>query len=150
MHLDYRLSEDWDENSADLATADETDLRFYAATGDLVLRTDQTDLSARWGWIPLIDFALALRKIVEALAFHDGSETFEFTESDAFLQFDRRGEELTIRGSYAAGEITVPFAAFADQARDFLRRLDRELSSKRPGLRLNPIYRDFRLSGLSA
>ena len=66
MHLDYRLSEDWDENSTDLATADETDLRYYAATGDIILRTDQTDLSARWGWIPLIDFALAMRKIGEA------------------------------------------------------------------------------------
>jgi hypothetical protein len=150
MHLDYRLSEDWDENSADLATADETDLRFYAATGDIILRADRTDLSARWGWIPLIDFALALQKIAEALAVHDGSETFEFTESDAILQFDRRGEELTIHGSYAAGEITVPFAAFADKATDFARRLDRELLSKRPELGLNPVYRDFRLSGLSA
>jgi hypothetical protein len=150
MHLDYRLSEDWDENSADLATADETDLRFYAATGDIILRADRTDLSARWGWIPLIDFALALQKIAEALAVHDGSETFEFTESDAILQFDRRGEKLTIHGSYAAGEITVPFAEFADKATDFARRLDRELLSKRPELGLNPVYRDFRFSGLSA
>ena len=68
MHIDYRLSEDWDENSTDLAAADETDLRYYAATGDIILRKDQTDLSARWGWIPLIDFALALREIAEALA----------------------------------------------------------------------------------
>jgi hypothetical protein len=150
MHLDYRLSEDWDKKSADLASADETDLRFYAATGDIILRTDQTDLSAKWGWIPLIDFALALRKIVEALGVQDGSETFEFTESDANLQFDRRGEELTIHGSYTAGEIIVPFAAFADQATDFARRLGSELLSKRPELRLNPVYRDFRLSGLSA
>ena len=59
MHLDYRLSEDWDENSSNLAAADETDLRYYAATGDVILRKDQNDLSARWGWIPLIDFALA-------------------------------------------------------------------------------------------
>ena len=91
MHLDYRLSEDWDENSTDLAAADETDLRYYAATGDIIFRKDQTDLSARWGWIPLIDFALALREIAEALAVTEGSETFEFTESEATLRFDRRG-----------------------------------------------------------
>ncbi len=72
MHLDYRLSEDWDENSTDLAAADETDLRYYAAPGDIIFRKDQTDLSARWGWIPLIDFALALREITEALAVSGG------------------------------------------------------------------------------
>jgi hypothetical protein len=150
MHLDYRLSEDWDENSADLTSADETDLRFYAANGDIVLRNDQADLSARWGWIPLIDFALALRKIAEALAASDGSETFEFTESDATLQFDRRGAEITIRGSYAVGEITLPFAEFADRTADFARRLDAELLAKQPELSSNPAYLAFRLSGFSA
>jgi hypothetical protein len=150
MHLDYRLSEEWDEDSTDLVAADETDLRFYRATGDIVLQNDQADLSARWGWIPLIDFALALWKITEALATTDGSETFEFTESDATLQFDRRGAEMIIRGSYAVGEITLPFAAFADRVADFARRLDAELLAKRPELRLNPAYQAFRLSGLSA
>jgi hypothetical protein len=150
MHLDYRLSEDWDANTTDLMSADETDLRFYAATGDIVLRNDQVDLSAGWGWVPLIDFALALRKIAEALAAGDGSEIFEFTESDATLQFDRRGAEIAIHGSYAVGEITLPFVAFSDRAADFARRLDAELSAKRPELRLNPAYQAFRLSGLSA
>jgi hypothetical protein len=150
MHLDYRLSEDWDENSTDLMSADETGLRFYAATGDIVLRNDQADLSARWGWIPLIDFALALRKIGEALAASDGSETFEFTESEATLLFDRRGAELTIRGSYAVGEITLPFVVFSDRAADFARRLDTDLLARRPELGLNPAYQAFRLSGLRA
>jgi hypothetical protein len=150
MHLDYRLSEDWDENSADLTAADETDLRFYFATGDIILRKGENDLSAGWGWIPLIDFALAIRKIVEVLSVNDGSETFEFTESDATLQFDRRGREMIIHGSYANREITVPFEVFAEKATGFARRLDMELLSKRPELGLNPVYQDLRLSGLSA
>jgi hypothetical protein len=150
MYLDYRLSEDWDENSSDLAAADETELRYYAATGDVIVRSDQTDLSARWGWIPLIDFALALRKITDTLTIEEGREAFEFTESDATLQFDRHGQEMTISGSYAAGEITVLFTVFVDQARDFARRLDAELLAKRPELKLNPVYEAFKLSGLSA
>jgi hypothetical protein len=149
MHLDYRLSEDWDENSADLAAADETDLRYYLAIGDLILRNDQTDLSARWGWIPLIDFALAMREIAEALELTEGAQTFEFTESDATLDFERRGEEMIVSGSYATGEIIVPFAAFKEQAADFARRLDVEVRAKRPDLELNPVYQDFKLSGLS-
>ena len=106
MYLDYRLSEDWDENSSDLAAADETELRYYAATGESLSKNDQADLSARWGWIPLIDFALALRKIAATLTIEEGRETFEFTESDATLRFDRHGHGITITGSYAAGEIT--------------------------------------------
>jgi hypothetical protein len=149
MHLDYRLSEDWDENSVDLAVAEETDLRYYAATGDIILREDQVDLSARWGWIPLVDFALALREIVGTLEGSEESKTFEFTESDATLQFDRKGQEMTIIGSYATGEIKVSFNAFKEQTRNFSRRLDAELLAKRPELSLNPVYQNFRLSGLS-
>jgi hypothetical protein len=150
MYLDYRLSEDWDENSSDLAAADETELRYYAATGDIIVRNDQADLSARWGWIPLIDFALALRKIAATLTIEQGRETFEFTESDATLQFDRHGHGMTITGSYAAGEISVSFTVFVDQVKDFARRLDAELVAKRPELKLNPVYEAFKLSGLSA
>jgi hypothetical protein len=149
MHLDYRLSEDWDENSINLAAADETELRYYAATGDVILRNDQSDLSARWGWIPLIDFALALRKIAEALAVTEGNETFEFTESDATLRFERRGQEIIVRGSYASGEITVSFTEFSEQAREFARRLDAELRAKCPELGRNSAYQDFKFSGLS-
>ena len=150
MYLDYRLSEDWDENSSDLAAADETELRYYAVTGDIIVRNDQADLSARWGWIPLIDFALALRKIAATLTIEEGRETFEFTESDATLQFDRHGHGMTITGNYAAGEISVSFTVFVDQAKDFARRLDAELVAKRPELKLNPVYEAFKLSGLSA
>jgi hypothetical protein len=150
MHLDYRLSEDWDENSADLAATEETGLRYYAAIGDIILRKDQTDLSARWGWIPLIDFALALREIAAALTVNEGSETFEFTESEATLRFDRRRQEMIISGSYAPGEIVIPFTEFIERARDFGRRLDSELLAKRPELGQNPIYQDFKLSGLSS
>jgi hypothetical protein len=84
------------------------------------------------------------------LTIAEGSETFEFTESDATLRFDRHGHGMTITGSYAAGEITVSFTVFADQAKDFARGLDAELVAKRPEIKLNPVYEAFKLSGLSA
>jgi hypothetical protein len=146
MNLDYRLSEDWDKSSTDLAAAEEADLRYYAVPGDIILRKDQTDLSARWGWIPLIDFALALREIADALAVRDGTEIFEFTESEATLQFERKGQELIISGSYSPGGIIVPLSVFKEQARAFARRLDRELLTKHPELGRNPIYQSFKFS----
>jgi hypothetical protein len=147
MHLDYRLSEKWDEDSTDLTTVSETDLRYYVAPGDIVFRADQTDLSANWGWIPLIDFVLALREIAEALTVADASESFEFTESEATLDFKRHGKEVAISGSYAPGEIIVSLAVFREQVRELARRLDAELLAKRPELGRNPVYQAFKLSG---
>jgi hypothetical protein len=57
---------------------------------------------------------------------------------------------MVVSGSYAPGEIIVPFTAFREQVKDFARRLDAELLARRPELRRNPIYQDFKLSGLSA
>ena len=147
MHLDYRLSEKWDEDSTDLSTVAETDLRYYVAPGDIILRAGETDLSANWGWIPLIDFALALREIAEALAVEEGSETFEFTESEATLKFERQGQEVAISGSYAPGIVRVPLPVFKHQVKEFARRLSAELLARRPELGRNPIYQEFELSG---
>jgi hypothetical protein len=146
MRIDFRLSEDWNEDSANLATAEETDLRYYVAPGDVVLSTDQTDLSANWGWIPLIDFALALREIADALSEAEGGETFEFTESEATLQFDRIGDKVVITSSYAPGEIAVPLLVFSDQVNEFARRLDKELLQKHQELEMNPDYQRLKLS----
>ena len=124
----------------------EADLRYYVAPGDIILRSGQTDLSAIWGWIPLIDFALALREIAEALALAEGNETFEFTESEAILSFERQGQEVVISGSYAPGEIIVPFPVFREQARDLALRLDAELLAKHPELGSNLAYQALNLS----
>jgi hypothetical protein len=111
-----------------------------------VLGTDQTDLSADWGWIPLVDFALALREIADALSESEGSETFEFTESEATLQFDRVGDKVVITSSYRPGEVTVPFSDFRKQVDEFARRLDKELLQRHPELGLNPDYQRLKLS----
>src|SRR5689334_7111529 len=115
MQMNFRLSEDWDEDFADLATADETAIRYYIALGYVLLGNDRTDLSANWGWIPLVDFALALREIADALSETEGSELFDFTESEATLQFDRIGDRMTIMASYAPGQLTAPFLEFKTQ-----------------------------------
>jgi hypothetical protein len=150
MHLHYRLSENWDSDPAFLLAADETDFRYYAVTGDIILREAQTDLSTHWGWVPLVDFAVGLRDIAAAIeAGIAPARTFEFTESDATLEFERHGADVTIRSSYAPGEIVLPSGEFRKQALDFGRRLDMELLSTLPELRQNAAYQALKLSGLS-
>lgn len=150
MHLDYRLSENWDSDPAFLLAADETEFRYYAFAGDIILRKAQTDLSTHWGWVPLLDFAVGLRDIAAAIETGIASvRTFEFTESDATLEFERHGADVTIRSSYAPGKIVLPSSEFRKQALDFGRRLDVELLSRLPDLRQNAAYQALKLSGLS-
>jgi hypothetical protein len=82
----------------------------------------------------------------EALALAEGNETFEFTESEAILSFERQGQEVVISGSYAPGEIIVPFPVFREQARDLALRLDAELLAKHPELGSNLAYQALNLS----
>jgi hypothetical protein len=150
MHLDYTLSGSWDKDPSFLTSANESDLRYYAFPGDIILRKEQTDLSTDWGWVQLVDFALALRGILETIESEVGTEAeFEFTESDATLRFDRRGHDVVVSGSYAHGKIVVPLTEFRKQSTEFARRLDAELVSKQPDLRENTVYQAFKLSGLS-
>jgi hypothetical protein len=146
MQIDFRFSEGWDEEFADLSTVSETELRYYIATGDVILCDDQADLSTQWGWIPLVDFVVALREIAEALLVAEGSETFEFTESEATLQFERIGDQVAIEASYAPGRITLPLCDFTNRVEELTSRLDRELLKKHPELGLNPEYQRLRLS----
>jgi hypothetical protein len=146
MHLDYTLSGSWDKDPSFLTLANESDLRYYAFPGDIILRKEQTDLSTDWGWVQLVDFALGLREIVEAIESESSTEAkFEFTESDATLRFDRLGHDVIVSGSYAPGKILVPLTEFKKQIGEFASRLDAELVSKQPDLRENVVYQGFRL-----
>jgi hypothetical protein len=51
--------------------------------GDVILRFDQIHLSAKGGWIPLIDFALALDDIASGPVKEDGPAIVGFAELDA-------------------------------------------------------------------
>lgn len=69
-----------------------------ASLGDVIFIVYEVDLSARWGWVPVLDFALGLDAIVDALAPEGaGDEVFEFTESDATIVFRRDGDKVEPR-----------------------------------------------------
>jgi hypothetical protein len=133
MHLDYKLSENWEADAA-LLDEDETTLRYRAAPGDILLRGPEADFSTEWGWVPLVDFVLALRDIVAKLSRGERETNFEFTESEATLQFLRKGEEVHLTASYAPGEIVTPLSHFHDSVHRVAGRLKKELFAKYPEL----------------
>jgi hypothetical protein len=141
MQLGYKLSEESRKEPDWFAAATVTDLRYRIALGDVILKAGDIDLSAPWGWIPLIDFVVSIRDLVRSLK-TDGSEAeFEFTESDALLRFRRKAGKLSISASYVNGEAIVPIPTVNEHLKRFEDDLRAELLTRYPALRRNVPFR---------
>jgi len=139
MRIDYRICDKWADSYLNLSRAGKTELRYDVGLGDVILRFDQIDLSAKGGWIPLIDFALSLDDITNRLVKEGGPAIFEF----ATLCFDRRGSNLVISASYIPDQIEVPLAVFREQVERFEANLSKELQEKYPDLARNKTFQEL-------
>ena len=129
MHLDYRLNED---RETDWSSVTEEDLRYRVALGNLVFHVGDKDFSADWGWIPLVDLAASFAEIVRKLEDGSASETFEFTESDAWVRFERKGEKVLVSTSYGDGVGEIALQSASQAVKSFCERLRSDLVSKHP------------------
>jgi len=101
INIDYALSST-QLKIRDLAEMDIASLRYRALIGDIVLNVNGQDFSARWGWVPILDFDLSLLQIQKELKESpDAMCLFEFTESEATLSFARDGDQVVIGASYS-------------------------------------------------
>jgi hypothetical protein len=129
MHLDFHLKED---RETDWSAVTEEDLRYRVALGDLIFHIGQKDFSAAWGWIPLVDLTASFREILRKLEGGTQSETFEFTESDAWIRFERKGEKILVTTSYGEGVGENSLTALSEAVKSFRERLHTELVGKHP------------------
>src|ERR1700756_6030615 len=129
MHLDYRLNED---RETDWSSVTEEDLRYRVALGNLVFHVGDKDFSADWGWIPLVDLAASFAEIVRKLEGGSASETFEFTESDAWVRFERKGEKVLVSTSYGDGVGEIALQSASQAVKSFRERLRTDLVSRHP------------------
>lgn len=136
MFIDYHICDKWADSYVNLSTAGKTELRYDVGLGDVILRFDQIDLSAKGSWIPLIDFALALDDIAKRLVKEGCPAILEF----ATLCFDRRGSNLVISASYIPDQIEVPLVVFQDQVKRFEVQLSKEMQEKYPDLARNEAF----------
>lgn len=138
--LDFQLDRGWNRGlaTADLAAADEMTLRYDLFLGDVVFRVDGSDFSMRGGWVPVLDFALSLQAIVEALATQP-KELFEFTESEAAIHFTRMGDQVRLEASYAQPSAEVRYVELRGAVERFLARVLDELIAAHPDLARNPV-----------
>ena len=129
MHLDYRLNED---RETDWSSVTEEDLRYRVALGKLVFHVGDKDFSADWSWIPLVDLAASFAEIVRKLEGGSDSETFEFTESDAWVRFERKGEKVLVSTSYGEGVGEIALHAASQAVKSFRERLRSDLVRQHP------------------
>ena len=138
MHLDYRLNED---RETDWSSVTEEDLRYRVALGNLVFHVGDKDFSADWGWIPLVDLAASFAEIVRKLEAGSASETFEFTESDAWVRFEKKGEKVLVSTSYGEGVGEIALHSASQAVKSFRERLRSDLVSKHPQAEHNAAVR---------
>jgi hypothetical protein len=129
MHLDYRLTAD---RETDWSSVTEEDLRYRVALGNLIFRVGEKDFSADWEWIPLIDLAASFHEIVRKLEGGSTSETFEFTESDAWIRFEKKDGKVLVSTSYGEGVAEAALHSISDAVKSFRERLQSELARKYP------------------
>ena len=137
--LDYKLSADWNPHELDLRAADELTLRYDAFPGDVVFRVDDEDFSAQWGWVPVLDFALALGTVTERLDSHD-HELFEFTESGATIDFRRDDGPIAISASYTQALARIPLFELSNAVDEFFDRVAEGLQAEHPQLAENEYF----------
>jgi hypothetical protein len=147
LRIDYRLTGDGRENSAwqgpgSLACADEMTLRYDCFLGDLWFEVGPNRIRADWGWVTLLDAGLGLQWVREALRTKDRS-VFDFTESDAIVAFERRGETVTISADFSPAILTVTWDSFTRAVDDLTARLSAEMALRHPAIGANLVFRAF-------
>jgi len=129
MHLDYQLRED---SETDWSSVTEEDLRYRVALGNLIFHVGDRDFSADWGWIPLVDLAASFAEIVRKLEGGSPSETFEFTESDAWVRFQKKGEKVLVSTSYSEGVAEIALHSASAAVKSLRERLRSDLDRRYP------------------
>ena len=138
--LSFELSESWNRGSSglDLRAADETTLRYRCFLGDVAFKVGDADFSARWGWVPVLDFAMSLRAIAASMVDAAKAEqTLEFTESDAEIGFEREGPIVKIEANYVPATAVVSYVDLSVAVEGFVARVVRELEQCFPPLAEN-------------
>lgn len=143
--LDYRLTETRSNRPTQVnwASADAATLRYSAFLGDQIFVVEEHDFSARWGWVPLLDFAAALTGITRGLEMGNASGRFEFTESDAALDLHREGDRVRIVSNYVQDTAQVSLTELVEAVESYARRILSEALAAHPALAENDSFRQW-------
>ena len=111
--LDYKLSEDYikDLKWHDHATADRTTLDFYIFCGDITFQINDACFDAKWGWVPVLGFAISMYDIVEVLQVKKYFR-FYFTESGDELNFELLNSFVKVSANYTLDTAVIKLSEY--------------------------------------
>jgi hypothetical protein len=147
IEIDYRLSPSWNRelSTKNLAETDEMSLRYDTFLGDIIFIVNGADFSARWGWVPIVDFAACLLYAIKDLSTGNERTSFDFTESDDELIFELEAGIVIITSTYNSGRASVLLSDLGEAVVEFSRKLASDLQELYPETSQNSTIRKLLL-----
>ena len=108
-------------------------LRYALFVGDVEMVVGDCNLGTEWGWVPILDFAASLAWVLGDLK-RSGVSRFEFTESNAVIDFRVEGDTVYVSPSYVECAGTCSFRDFAKAVAGFVRRVLAAIRSAAPSV----------------
>jgi len=123
----YRLSDRYTEPAFDdPSQITEGILRNSLFCADIEIIVGDSDLSADWGWIPVLDFPAVLMYLLREIA-ESGRSELDFTENAETIRLSLDGARLTVGSSYTDAIATCNYAGWQIATSEFVRRVIAEL-----------------------
>lgn len=149
INLSFRLSESWNrEQETDFRSIDETAIHYDHFLGDVTFLVNSVDFSMQVGWIPIADFAVGICAISEQLTKEQSEATFEFTENNERLVFQKVNGNIQVTATYTPysalvplDELTAAIARFSSEVRAELVRRYPDLAHNAAFLKMFPLLR---------
>lgn len=115
--IKYKIVEGSVEN---IEAIKDEEIHYNFLLGNVSFFTEDCSIDMDWEWIPLLDFAFCLSKILLSLSEKDLSkESFEFTESSETIEFSKVGGSIKILASFSPTEIITTLDEFEKAVNNF-------------------------------
>ncbi|MBL7500657.1 hypothetical protein I6A84_32020 [Frankia sp. CNm7] len=125
--------------------ATSAELLWYFFPGDVEILSHGTSLASEVGSVPALHFVAAMVGARDELASGTGSRySYDFTEADQSISFQRRGGDVRIETSFSTNVLTIPLDEFSSGVRLFARREIEDLGREYPALLAHPLMLDLK------
>ncbi|MFP3965911.1 hypothetical protein SMC26_26620 [Actinomadura fulvescens] len=128
-----------DGSAVDLRTASRIQLRSSLFPGDLILRSEDADLSTHSGIVSLLDMIVLLPRAYLRASTH-GHASFGFVDLDSLLHMESQGRSLQVSATYTSDVIVGDKVQFFRSLLGFLDEHTGQLVDDYPELLDNPNF----------
>ena len=142
INIQYILSHDQSSMAnLDLAVCSPAKIHYYTFVGDIIFIINNIDFSAKWDWVPILDFGIDLCRITYNLQASQ-KEEYEFTESTDAIYFELHNGNVRITTNYVGGEAFVQYEELKIASLIFLTSIINDFYDIAPALKENAYILD--------